>query len=65
MLGFCPLKSDNFAFAQGETNFWYFGQNAGLDFTGGSPVAVTNGQLNINEGCASISDASGNLLFLY
>lgn len=53
----------SYIFAQGEANWWYFGYNAGLDFTGGSPVAVTNGQLYTHEGCASISDATGNLLF--
>ncbi|MCO6175242.1 T9SS type B sorting domain-containing protein [Flavobacterium sp. NRK F10] len=53
----------SFAFSQGEANIWYFGQNAGLDFNSGSPVALTNGQLNTLEGCATISDSSGNLLF--
>lgn len=50
-------------FAQKQANWWYFGANAGLDFTSGSPVAVTNGQLNTTEGCATISDCDGNLLF--
>jgi PKD repeat protein len=49
--------------AQGEANNWYFGSNAGLSFTSGSPVAITNGQLNTDEGCASISNSSGQLLF--
>ncbi len=49
--------------AQGEGNFWYFGFNAGLDFTSGSPVGLSNGAMITFEGCASISDASGNLLF--
>ena len=49
--------------AQGEANFWYFGFNAGLDFNGGAPVAVNNGQVSTSEGSASISDAGGNLLF--
>lgn len=49
--------------AQGETNIWYFGQNAGLDFNGGTPVALTNGQLATDEGCATISNSSGQLLF--
>lgn len=52
-----------FSFAQNAANWWYFGANAGLDFSSGSPVAVTNGQLNVAEGCASISDINGNLLF--
>ncbi len=46
-----------------QGNIWYFGNKAGLDFNSGSPVAITNGALSTNEGCASISDASGNLLF--
>lgn len=50
-------------FAQGEGNNWYFGQNAGLNFNGGAPVSMTNGLLVTQEGCASISDSAGNLLF--
>jgi len=49
--------------AQKQTNFWYFGINAALDFNTGSPVVVTNGALNTTEGSSSISDANGNLLF--
>jgi gliding motility-associated-like protein len=49
--------------AQGEANIWYFGTNAGLDFNSGSPVTLTNGQLNTSEGCATISNTSGQLLF--
>ena len=50
-------------FSQNEAAIWYFGQNAGLDFNSGSPVVLTDGQLSTFEGCATISDASGNLLF--
>lgn len=49
--------------AQKQANNWYFGQNAGLSFATGSPVTLLNGQLNTNEGCATLSDSSGNLLF--
>jgi PKD repeat protein len=49
--------------AQKENNIWYFGFGAGIDFNSGSPVTLTNGALNTTEGCASISDTSGNLLF--
>jgi len=51
--------------AQEEASFWYFGQNAGLKFEAstGSVTAITDGQLSTLEGCTSISDASGNLLF--
>ena len=50
-------------FAQGEANIWYFGDNAGLDFNSGDPVAITNGALRTIEGCATISDSNGGLLF--
>jgi gliding motility-associated-like protein len=46
-----------------EANIWYFGERAGLDFNGGSPVALTDGQLDTDEGCATLSDSSGQLLF--
>jgi gliding motility-associated-like protein len=49
--------------AQSPADWWYFGANAGLHFTGSGPVAVTNGQTVTQEGCASISDNNGNLLF--
>jgi len=49
--------------AQDEANIWYFGHGAGLDFNSGTPVALTNGSLHTDEGCSTISDAAGNLLF--
>jgi gliding motility-associated-like protein len=60
---FIALLAYSAAFAQGETNTWYFGNKAGLDFSSGNPVAVFNGQLNAVEGCTSVSDAQGNLQF--
>lgn len=51
------------SFSQGETNNWYFGINAGVSFSSGNPVALTNGQLSTLEGCATISNAAGQLLF--
>ncbi len=51
------------SYAQNEANIWYFGENAGLDFSSGSPVAITDGALNTIEGCATIADNTGNLLF--
>ncbi|MFC4720894.1 T9SS type B sorting domain-containing protein [Geojedonia litorea] len=52
-------------FSQNEASNWYFGENAGLTFNlNANSIAVqSNGQLNTREGCASISDSSGNLLF--
>src|SRR2546421_1458715 len=53
-----------FSFGQKEANIWYFGKNAGVDFSSGAPVAITNGKLNTDEGCATICDkTTGQLLF--
>lgn len=49
--------------AQMQTAHWYFGANAGVDFSSGSPVAVTDGALVTAEGSSGISDEFGNLLF--
>ncbi|MEP7169014.1 MAG: T9SS type A sorting domain-containing protein [Bacteroidota bacterium] len=49
--------------AQHEADNWYFGYNAGISFSSGSPVALMNGALTSDEGCSSISDSAGNLLF--
>jgi hypothetical protein len=52
-------------YAQNEASFWYFGRNAGLQFDAdtGTVTALTNGRLNTLEGCTSISDIDGELLF--
>jgi len=59
LLYFAPL----FSFAQQQADHWYFGIHAGIDFSSGLPVVSTDGQLSASEGCSSMSDASGNLLF--
>ncbi|HYG51560.1 MAG TPA: T9SS type A sorting domain-containing protein [Flavobacteriales bacterium] len=57
------LLSSMAAFSQNQADIWYFGHNAGLDFTGGSPVVLSNGALYADEGCSSISTPGGTLLF--
>lgn len=55
--------------AQKQGNIWYFGNYAGIDFNGGTPVALLNGQLGYpsgnahNEGTSVISDNLGSLLY--
>jgi len=46
-----------------ENNIWYFGYYAGLDFNSGSPIALPPSAMDQGEGCASIADWKGNLLF--
>lgn len=50
--------------AQNETNVWYFGDGAGLDFNiGTEPVVLEDGELDSFEGCSSICNTDGELLF--
>lgn len=51
--------------AQLQASNWYFGFNAGINFdpVSGAVTPLTNGQVSTNEGCASISDENGALLF--
>ena len=60
---FFGLCWPNTSWGQGEGDIWYFGEDAGLDFNSGGPVALTNGQMNNLEGVASIANENGGLLF--
>lgn len=51
-------------FSQQEASVWYFGQNAGLKFhPDGSVTSLDDGKLKTSEGCASIANSNGDLLF--
>ncbi len=45
-----------------QNNKWAFGYSGGLDFTSGTPVATTTA-IYCFEGCASICNAAGNMMF--
>ncbi|MFT6502063.1 MAG: hypothetical protein ACJASQ_002188 [Crocinitomicaceae bacterium] len=47
----------------GYMNNWYFGSNAAINFDNGSPTVMSNSAMDSFEGCSSISDNDGNLLF--
>ncbi|MEZ4962686.1 MAG: gliding motility-associated C-terminal domain-containing protein [Saprospiraceae bacterium] len=51
------------AIAQQAANHWYFGYRAGLDFSTGVPVQANDGAIDAFEGCATMSDRQGSLLF--
>ena len=53
----------NYSFSQNEAANWVFGQRAALDFNFGYPVPEQGSQIDTQEGCSSISDRLGNLLF--
>lgn len=48
--------------AQGQNNMWTFGQNNGLNFNTTPPTFFQSSNLS-TEGCASVADSAGNLLF--
>ncbi|HPF89517.1 MAG TPA: gliding motility-associated C-terminal domain-containing protein [Flavobacteriales bacterium] len=48
--------------AQPQHGFWAFGFGAGIDLSSGTPLSIST-PLSTDEGCTSISDASGQLLF--
>ena len=52
-------------YGQEEASNWYFGDNAGISFdlNTNSVSAESRGKLETREGCATISDTDGNLLF--
>src|SRR5690606_37403887 len=62
MLSFCLVPVTT-SLAQKQANIWYFGRNAGLDFSSGNPVALVDGELNTTEGSAGLCDEEGKLLF--
>lgn len=52
------------AFAQGEANNWFFGHNAGIQFLDdGTVIPLPGSAMTTNEGCSTLSDPLGNLLF--
>ena len=54
----------NSIYSQSPAGVWYFGNHAGMSFNFGiNPININDGQLNTQEGCATLCDNSGNLLF--
>lgn len=51
------------AYAQKENYLWYFGKQAALSFSTNPPSILNNSAMLAPEGCASVSDTAGNLLF--
>lgn len=54
----------NLTLAQSPAGIWYFGKKAGITFNAGpNPINLNGGELETDEGCATLADANGNLLF--
>src|SRR5687768_12977 len=65
LLLFSLLLLSTISYGQRENSFWYFGDHAGLHFPDqtSAPVPLANSASYAHEGCASVSDSLGNLLF--
>lgn len=61
----CMILASTVTFAQSIGDYWYFGQKAGINFApvSHSPSPLVNGAMNTSEGCATISDNTGHLIF--
>jgi hypothetical protein len=49
--------------AQRQAENWYFGELAGMNVRSSPPVILTDGVMNTREGCITVSDTAGRLLF--
>ncbi|MFL0353824.1 hypothetical protein ACI5KZ_09620, partial [Xanthomarina sp. GH4-25] len=64
LFAYILLFCTTLTYSQEEASNWYFGENAGIQFSNdGSVNALNDGQLDTIEGCSSISDSNGDLLF--
>ncbi len=62
-VAFAVLLIINSSFAQKEYYKWYFGNQAAMDFVSGAPVNITGSNMVATDNPATVSDATGNLLF--
>ncbi|WP_242158552.1 PKD domain-containing protein [Aestuariivivens sediminis] len=59
----CLVFLSNSSWGQMESANWYFGYHAGLSFSETEVNPLSDGKLRTNEGCATISNNKGELLF--
>ena len=59
----CLICLIAFSVSAQQDNNWYFGRMAGLNFSTGKPVAISNSAMSTMEGSACISDMNGQVLF--
>lgn len=59
LICFCSLQGHS----QNQAKQWYFGYGCGLDFHTDPPTALLDNEILTAEGCATISNENGELLF--
>lgn len=57
------LNFSSQATAQNQESKWYLGNFAALDFATNPPTSLANGAMTTWEGCSSMADSTGSLLF--
>lgn len=57
------IFNTSISFSQNQSNIWYFGNKAGLNFNTNPPSALNDGVFSHTEGVSSICDINGDLLF--
>lgn len=61
---FCFSLYSSSVFSQKEASKWFFGKYANINFTGNTIISLTNNcSINTMEGCASMCNSNGDLLF--
>ena len=65
LISILAVSPANCQYNSGHNMVWTFGYRTGLDFRFESPMPISSGYDNtlITEGCASVCDKLGNLLF--
>lgn len=61
--GFDEIEVTEYGVSEQIYNQWYFGEQAGIDFNNGSIAILDANNMDAQEGCATISDINGDLLF--
>ncbi len=61
--GFSDIEVTEYGVSNQLSNQWYFGEQAGIEFTGGAQAILDANNMMATEGCATISDVNGDLLF--
>lgn len=61
--GFDDIEVLEYGISTQTSNQWYFGEQAGIEFTNGPIAILDDNNQDALEGCATISDVNGDLLF--
>ncbi len=61
ILIFCLFA--HYGYSQQRAAVWYFGNRAGIDFSGGLPVPVNGNQMVAEKGCSVVCNREGQIQF--